>query len=499
MDISSSTLHTDILQSLHFLHIPKTAGTSLRAWLADLFSEGDWLPCYSHRDLEQFPKNQIHQYRLFSGHFGINWYDALPKAPHTFTWLRQPLHREISNYFYQKEEMNLFMSFPLSSSELKYINALNQLTLAELFQSPNHIGYYDNIQVRMLAGAYPTCEESPVYCDEAMLQVAKENLLNLFFFGICELMEHSIALFNYCLGCPPRLLNLNLNSRRDRSKNNYQTFSDEEIKIIQDVNRYDEALYLFARSMFEERFNNVFPKAIFGKPDNTGEAKQSTGAATLPQRIQRFASASGTNFVLRTMRSAVLNTKFGFSSAQSAIFNFDCESVNCLLRENFQRRQQSVPPLTSVDFDFSAALFLEGWHPRFYYEPIKKWLRWAGPTTSASIYLPLAKNASYLATFRIYYCLEQEVLETLTLQVEGQHIPLILEQDLDENGTPYYRMTAEIPESCISEHHPYTILTFQSLRVSLLKYQNQDNKPEELPVSFAMNGSSITKLGGVGD
>ncbi len=35
--------------------------------------------------------------------------------------------------------------------------------------------------------------------------------------------------------------------------------------------------------------------------------------------IQHFASASGTNFVLRTVRSTVLNTKFGFSSAQSAV------------------------------------------------------------------------------------------------------------------------------------------------------------------------------------
>ncbi len=39
--------------------------------------------------------------------------------------------------------------------------------------------------------------------------------------------------------------------------------------------------------------------------------------------IQHFASASGTNFVLRTAQSAVLNTKFGFSSAQSAVRSID--------------------------------------------------------------------------------------------------------------------------------------------------------------------------------
>ncbi len=463
MDISSSTLHTDILQSLHFLHIPKTAGTSLRAWLIDLFSDGDWLPCYSHETLEEFPKVQIRQYRLFSGHFGINWYDALPKRPHTFTWLRQPLHREISSYLYQKEEANVLLSLPLNSFQAKYINTLSQLTLAEVCQSPNHIGYFDNMQVRMLSGAYPNHEESPIYCNEEMLQAAKENLLDLFFFGICELMENSIALFNYCLGCPPRPLNLNLNSRSGRSKGNCdcQTFSDEEIKIIRDANRYDEALYLFARSIFEERFNKVFPEAIFGEPDETGDIKQSTEAIVLSQRIRSCSSGR----------------------------------INSFLRENFQKRQELVPILTSIDFDFSAAIFLEGWHPRFYYEPIKKWLRWAGPTTTSSIYLPLAKNASYLATFRIYYFLEQEVLETLSLQVGGQNIPLSLEQALDENRTPYYRMTAEIPESCISEHHPYTVLTFQALRVCLLKYQTQDNKPEELYVSVAMNGLSITKLG----
>ena len=113
MSISSQTLHTDALQSLHFLHIPKTAGTSIRSWLMDLYTEKDWLPCHFLEELEQRSDQEIKKYHFFSGHLGINWYANLRHTPHTFTWLRNPLDREMSQYYYVKNTIDVILSLSL--------------------------------------------------------------------------------------------------------------------------------------------------------------------------------------------------------------------------------------------------------------------------------------------------------------------------------------------------------------------------------------------------
>ena len=234
MSILSQTLQTDILRSLHFLHIPKTAGTSIRTWLMDLYSEKDWLPCHFLEDIEQIPSQEIRKYHFFSGHLGINWYDNLPNPPHTFTWLRNPLAREISQYYYIKKNINILLNLSHSPFKPNYVNAVNNLSMLELYQSPNYLGFYDNLQVRFLAGIFPGKQQETIYCDDNILNLAKENLLKLFFLGICELMEDSVVLFNYSLGIPPRPLNLSLNKSKKTTLDHQP--SDEEIKIIETTN-----------------------------------------------------------------------------------------------------------------------------------------------------------------------------------------------------------------------------------------------------------------------
>ena len=75
----------------------------------------------------------------------------------------------------------------LSHSPLKadYLNAVHHLSMSELYKSSAYLGFYDNLQVRFLAGIFPQKQQEPIYCDDNILNIAKENLLNLFFWGIC--------------------------------------------------------------------------------------------------------------------------------------------------------------------------------------------------------------------------------------------------------------------------------------------------------------------------
>jgi len=440
MNISLSTLHADIFQSLHFLHIPKTAGTSLRTWLMDLYREEDWLPCHFLKELEQLTPDEINKYHFFSGHLGNTWYGCLQKSPHTFTWLRQPIAREISQYFYLRNTKKTLLDMPLNPYEPNYLNVVSELTLTELCRSSIHLGYYDNLQVRFLTGNFPIRHEHPVYCDETMLEIAKEKLLELFFFGLCESMNESMILFNYLLGCPPKSLGLFLNK-----SNHNNDFSHSELTIIEEANFYDQQLYDYAQIIFKERFHDFLIKA-------------NLSLSPPPEKI-----------------------------------NIDNPIINDFLKNNFYEKQKFAPHLNQISFDFSESLFINNWYPRFYYEPVKKWLRWAGPNKESFVYLPLAKNVDFEIFFKIFYVMSMDILDSLALFVNDRRVALNRNTVLDDQEEViYYEFNGLIDSSLIDCSSSYTELKFLTSCTISMEIQNINNI-EVRHVSFATDGLTIRK------
>ena len=83
---------------LYFLHIPKTAGTSLATWLASHFKISEVCPILEFSALRQDP-DQMRRYRFFTGHWGMKL-PALVEGTRIVTWLRDPARRLLSNYNY---------------------------------------------------------------------------------------------------------------------------------------------------------------------------------------------------------------------------------------------------------------------------------------------------------------------------------------------------------------------------------------------------------------
>lgn len=91
---------------LFFLHIPKTAGTTLNAILDANFAPDSVLDLYTdeqHRRVRDMTYNRLAGYSLVRGHVFVQDFDDIFDGPvpmRAFTFLRDPVDRVISEYFF---------------------------------------------------------------------------------------------------------------------------------------------------------------------------------------------------------------------------------------------------------------------------------------------------------------------------------------------------------------------------------------------------------------
>ena len=93
-------------KAVFFLHVPKTAGTSLIAYLDDQFNEAAICPARHWSELQEVDRAQLNQYRLFRGHFDYQLVPLLDTAPAIITMLRDPVERVISLYSFWRRGPN---------------------------------------------------------------------------------------------------------------------------------------------------------------------------------------------------------------------------------------------------------------------------------------------------------------------------------------------------------------------------------------------------------
>ncbi len=81
---------------LCFVHIPKTSGAGIRAYLSSKFALDETLITDSPGDFRSLSRDRLSEFRLICTHLGPAAADALPMPPSTVTFLREPLARSYS-------------------------------------------------------------------------------------------------------------------------------------------------------------------------------------------------------------------------------------------------------------------------------------------------------------------------------------------------------------------------------------------------------------------
>src|SRR5262249_36579055 len=106
--------------------------------------------------------------------------------------------------------------------------------------------------------------------------------------------------------------------------------------------------------------------------------------------------------------------------------------VHGLLEREFdeQYRQHPVTDASPVRLSFDQALYGSGWQAR------ERWgtdiaFRWTGPQTTSTLDLPLALHRRATLRFRILAAIAPDVLDSLSLSVNGIPVALTRRQDAE--------------------------------------------------------------------
>jgi len=222
-----------------FLHLPKTAGTTLARIIDRQYDSIAILSLYGSmlgEELATIPQNQMDRLRIVTGHlyFGAH---AFSSRPGTYvTMLREPIDRVISHYYFVRHEPSNYLYDLARKMSLKeFVESCGK-------QEPN------NDQTRLLAGRGHTVRFG--ICSDEMLDIAKRNLTEHFaVVGISEEFDRSLILMKRILGWRnPFYSKQNVGQHRPRKED----IPLETLRVIETHNTLDIELYRYAKELFQE-------------------------------------------------------------------------------------------------------------------------------------------------------------------------------------------------------------------------------------------------------
>lgn len=226
-----------------FNHIPKTAGTSFRKTVVEPNIPESQI--YHYCNIKKFILEQ-HDYTFVEGHvpYGLHYFTN--REVKYITFLRDPIERAVSYYFFIKDsDINVY-KHPLR-------DYADSVSLREFYENRR----FQNQQTRFIAGflsdrIYPI--NSYLSLEKPLLEKAVNNLYKHYFcFGILEKFEQSIALFQQRLGWETTVEVAHQKKTSKRPK--VSELDTATLQSLKQAHSLDFYLYDFAVKLLEEQFS----------------------------------------------------------------------------------------------------------------------------------------------------------------------------------------------------------------------------------------------------
>lgn len=213
------------------MHIPKTAGLSLQGLVRRRYKKPGALELVYAQEQVDSGFEDRPELETVMGHFRFGFHRFSDKPFRYFTFLREPVQHVISHYHYTKDHPEKFEFLPEGIE-----------SLPDFVKCP--YGY--NLQTRFISGMDDIHGREPEALDKA-----KKNLDEHFeVIGLTEQFDLSLLMLGQALDWK---IMYYVKENTGQARKKYPQPSEQELKEINELLRWDKELYAYAEKIFERQ------------------------------------------------------------------------------------------------------------------------------------------------------------------------------------------------------------------------------------------------------